>query len=68
MYSKLLYNKRECIPVGCVPPAAVAICWGGVCLSAIWDTDPQVWAWRPPGCGPGDPPDVGLETPPGHTP
>ena len=37
---------------------------------------PQVWAWRPPRCGPGDPPGVGLETPwvwvlrppPGQTP
>ena len=37
-----------------------------VCLSACWDTPPMVWAWRPPGCGPGDlPPGVGLETPPG---
>ena len=25
------YKKQECIPVGCVPSAAVAICWG-VCL------------------------------------
>ena len=24
--------KQECIPVGCVPSAAVAICWGGGCL------------------------------------
>ena len=30
---------------------------GWVCLSACWDTQP------PPGCGPGDPPGVGLETP-----
>ena len=21
--------KQECIPVGCVPSAAVAVCWGG---------------------------------------
>ena len=33
---------------------------GGICLSACWDT--------PPGCGPGDPPGVGLETPSGQTP
>ena len=41
--------KQECIPVGCVPPAAVAVCWGSVCLSACWDTppSPQVWAWTP---------------------
>ena len=31
-------TKQECIPVGCVPPAAAAVCWGvsaqegGVCL------------------------------------
>ena len=50
-------TQQECIPVGCVPPAAVAVCWGvsasvhagihttpGVCL----ETPPQVWAWRPP--------------------
>ena len=24
-------TKQKCIPVGCVPSAAVAICWGGVC-------------------------------------
>ena len=22
--------KQECIPVGCVPSAAVAVCWGGL--------------------------------------
>ena len=56
-------KEQECIPVGCVPPAAVAVCWGGVCLSACWDNSlgvgletalgvgletPQVWAWRHP--------------------
>ena len=60
--------RQECIPVWCVPPAAVAICWRVV---SAW-RPPRVWAWRPPGCGPGDPPgqtpqppplDVGLETP-----
>ena len=24
------YYKQECIPVGCVPSATVAVCWGGV--------------------------------------
>ena len=46
-----LFDKQECIPVGCVPPAVVAVCWGGVggvCLSACWDIPP---------------PGVGLETP-----
>ena len=47
--------NQECIPVGCVLPAAVAICWGG---SASVHTGipprcgpedtPWVWAWRPP--------------------
>ena len=46
-------NEQECIPVGCVPPAAVAFYReGGVCCSACWDTHthtpPQVWAWIPP--------------------
>ena len=50
--------EQECIPVGCVPPAAVTISWG-VCLSACWDTHPAR-------CGPGDLPlGVGLETPQG---
>ena len=25
-------KKQECIPVGCVPSAAVAVCLGGGCL------------------------------------
>ena len=25
------FNEQECIPVGCVPSAAVAVSWGGVC-------------------------------------
>ena len=67
--------KLECIPVGCVPPAAVAVCWeGGVCLIACWDTrptplgvgleNPQVWAWRPPGQTPQPPPGFGPGDPP----
>ena len=35
-------SKQEFILVGCVPPTTVAICWGGVCLSACWDTLPGV--------------------------
>ena len=27
----------------------------GICFSACWDTPPQVWALRPPWCGPWDP-------------
>ena len=52
---KNTYQSQECIPVECILPAAVAVRWGGVCLSACWDT--------PPGCGPGDPLCVGLENP-----
>ena len=59
-------KKQECIPVGCVPPAAVA---GWVSTSVhggippgCGPEDPQA---RPLifvlGCAPGDPPDVGLE-------
>ena len=77
-------HKQECIPVGCVPPTTVAIHGAGVCLSAYWDTHPQVWAWRtprmaleispmwawrPPRCGPGDPPPAKpLNFPPGCGP
>ena len=69
---------QECIPVGCVPPAVVAV--HGGCLSQclgyttppgvgletpqVWAWNiPLVWAWRPPGCGPGDPPRCGPEDP-----
>ena len=45
----------------------VAISWGSASVHAgilCW-----VWAWRPPGCGPGDTLlGVGLETPPGCGP
>ena len=27
--------QQKCIPVGCVPSAAVAVCWGGVYASCI---------------------------------
>ena len=41
-------NEQECIPVGCVPPAAVTV-RGGL---------PQCMLGCTPGCGPGDPPQV----------
>ena len=31
MYEEDLVMKQECIPVGCLPSTAVAVCWG-VCL------------------------------------
>ena len=48
--------EQECIPVECVPPAAVAVGgWGSTSVHA---------GIHPPGCGPLDPPPgVGLETP-----
>ena len=47
---------QECITVGCVPPAAVAVCRGGLppCMLGYTtsvvglETPPQVWAWKPP--------------------
>ena len=55
--------KQECIPVGCVSSAAVAVCWGGV--SASVHAGIGVCLGNPPGCGPGDTPSTGvdLETP-----
>ena len=58
MYSTVHELKQECIPVGCILSAAVAICWWGgrvVCLSECWDLPPL-------GSGPG-PPGLGLYTP-----
>ena len=51
------WYQQECIPVGCVPPAAVAICrcgGGGLpqCMLVyplgVGLETPRVWAWRPP--------------------
>ena len=65
-------KEQECIPVGCVPPAAVAICWGGLpqCMlgypAPVWAwRHPQVLALRPPlpSQTPQFPLGVGLETP-----
>ena len=52
--------------VGCIPPAAVAVSRGGVCLTACWNTPnplcqpgpghpSQVWAWTPLGKHPPGP-------------
>ena len=64
MYSKLLYNKRECIPVGCVPPAAVANCWGVSASVQSGIPTPRCGLGDPPGCEPGDPPRCGPGDPP----
>ena len=55
------FAKQECIPGGCIPPAAVAIHERWVCLSACWDT-------QPPHVGLETPLGVGLETPPQLSP
>ena len=48
--------------------AAVAVCWGGVYLSACEDIPPLgVGLETPLGVGQEIPPGVGLETPPGQT-
>ena len=65
-----LIRKQECIPVGCVPPAAVAICWG--CLPrCMLRYTPRSVGLEPPQCGPG-PPGCGLPPPhrcgPGQAP
>ena len=55
-FCSVLFNtisRLECIPVGCLPPAAVDVHLGvlGVCLSACWDTPPWAWAWTPQAWG-----------------
>ena len=66
--STVAQNKQECIPVGCVPPAAVAICGEGSASVHAGMHPTGCGPGDPPRCGPGEPPGVGLETPPGQTP
>ena len=42
MHAEYILLQQQCIPVGCVPSAAVAVCWGeggvcpgGVCLGQV---------------------------------
>ena len=73
MLTKQKNQEQECIPVGCVPPTAVAISWGGLpqCMLGyttlgvgLANPPPQVWAWRPSECGPGKTPQVWAWRPP----
>ena len=55
--------KQECIPVGCVPPEAVAICWGGsasvhtgIHLLGVGLETPPARPQPRPGCGSEDHP------------
>ena len=44
--SSLYRDKQECIPVGCVPSATVAICWGegGICHGLLlWSSVMAFW-------------------------
>ena len=52
------FSWQECIPVGCVPPAGVAVCWGGCLPQCMLGYTPGPGPGEPPplGCGPGDPP------------
>ena len=38
-------KNQECIPVGCVPSAAVAICWGDVCPGGVCLVCPDIPMW-----------------------
>ena len=68
-FKAVKFRLTECIPVGCVPPAAEAVCWGEGSASVHAGIHPcKVWTWRPPWCGPGDPPRCGPGDPPGQTP
>ena len=49
------YTKKECIPVGCVPSAAVAVCWG---KGRGMSTSVHAGVHTPPRPGPGAPPPV----------
>ena len=68
LHVQKVHTLQECIPVGCVPPAAVVVCCRGVCLSACWDTptglDPQGVGLGTPLCGPGYPPQSDPSTSP----
>ena len=57
-HNPILQVTQECIPVGCVPPTAVAVGGGGSASVHTGIPLPRVRVWRqpPPGCGSGDKP------------
>ena len=57
-----IFVKQECIPVGCVLSAAVAICRGGLPQCMLGYT-PWAWAWTPPWADTPTPLGLGLDTP-----
>ena len=63
------FRIQECIPVGCIPPAAVAICWrvSASVYAGIQPFPPPAWTWTPTlWCQLGPP--VWAATPPGCGP
>ena len=68
IYSSISITKQECIPVGMHSTrssshqlersASVHV---GIHPLGVGLETPQVWTWRPSGCGPGDPTGVSLE-------
>ena len=44
-------EKQECIPVGCVPAAAVAVCWGGEAVCSQRGGIPACTEANAPPCG-----------------
>ena len=64
-------KQQECIPVGCVPPAAVAVCSGGGVSASVYagihhlgpGHPSRAWAWTPSPPSPTSPLGLGLDTP-----
>ena len=40
------YRQEECTPVGCVPSATIAVCWGGVVSRHALRQTPPLWTDR----------------------
>ena len=57
----IAFHEQECIPVGCILPAAVVMGGSASVHAGIHTLGVGL---APPRCGPGDPQGVGLEIPP----